>query len=63
MNKPNNIEKELNAIRVDFYEKTKGMSPSEMNAYIKAQVTPFHQKHGIQTIHEAKTDHGRRAAL
>ena len=63
MKKPNNIETELNAIRADFYEKTRGMSPSEINAYLKAQVAPVHQKYGIKTISEAKTNNERRAAL
>ena len=50
MKKPNTIEKEINAIRVDFYEKTKGMSPSEMNAYIKEQTEPIHKEFGITPV-------------
>ena len=50
MKKKNDIETELNAIRADFYEKTKDMAPSERIAYLKAQVTPVHQKYGIRTV-------------
>ena len=53
MKKQNDIEIELNTIRVDFYEKTKDMTPSERVAYLKAQVAPVHQKYGIHTISEA----------
>ena len=61
MKKPNTIEKELNEIRLDFYEKTKGLSPSEMNEYIRSHVSSVHQKHGIQTISTLKTE--RKAVL
>ena len=63
MKKQNNIETELNKIRADFFEITKDMSPSERVAYLKAQVAPVHQKFGIKTISEAKTNNERRAAL
>ena len=61
-NHNNNIETELNAIRADFYEKTKDMSSSERVAYLKEQVAPVHQKYGIQTISTAKTNNERRMA-
>jgi hypothetical protein len=48
-----------NGISIDFYEKTKGMSPTEINAFIKAQVAPVHQKYGIRTVSKIKSD-GRR---
>ena len=51
--KPNNIEKELDAIRVEFYEKTKGMSFAEKNAYIKAQTEPALKEFGIRTVSRA----------
>ena len=62
MKKPNNIEKEINAIRMDLYEEIKNMSPSEMNAYIKAQVEPIHKKYGICTISETKSNKRRAAS-
>jgi len=54
MKKKNDIETELNAIRVAFYEKTKDMSSSERIAYLKAQVAPVHQKYGIHTVSETE---------
>jgi len=50
MRKPTPVEEELNAIRVALYEEIKDMSPSEMTAYIKAQVAPLEQKFGIQAV-------------
>ena len=63
MKKHNNIEAELNAIRADFYEKTKDMSSSERVAYLKAQVAPIHEKYGIRTVSATKSDNARRMAL
>jgi len=61
MKKPNYIETELNAIRADFYEKTKGMSFSEKNAYIKEQTAPVHAEFGLQTVSGVKVE--QRVAL
>ena len=61
MKKPNNIETALNAVRVDFYKKTKGMSLAEMNAYIKAQVAPLYKKHGINPVGKTEADNQRPA--
>jgi len=47
--KNNPVERELNAIRADFYEKTKDMSPSKRVEYIKAQTAAVHDKFGITT--------------
>ena len=52
MKKNNDIETELNKIRIDFYERTKDMSSSERIAYLKTQVNPLHQKYGIKTVSE-----------
>jgi len=57
MSRPNNIEKEINAIRVSLYEETKGMSPSEMNAYIKEQTAPINAEFGLQPINGVKVEH------
>ena len=35
---PNTIEEELDTIRIRLYEETKGMSTSEVTAYIKKQL-------------------------
>ena len=58
----NPVEIELNAIRVDFYEKTKGMSLNEKIAYIKAQTTFIHEKHGIYTTTKTQIDVSGRAS-
>jgi len=63
MKKQNNIETELNKIRAEFYEITKDMSPSEMNAYIKAQVAPVHKESGIRTICMASSDAERQQSV
>lgn len=62
MKKLNNIENELDSIRVALYEKTKDMSASERIAYIKAQTTPVHEQYGIQTIKDVKLTEKRRAS-
>ena len=59
MKKPNTIEAELNAIRAGLYEEMKDMSPSEMTAYMKAQVAPLKKKYGIRTLNETKADERR----
>jgi len=62
MKKPNNIEKELDAIRVSLYEEIKGMSPSEMNAYMREQVAPIENKYGIRPVNKPIPGN-RKAAL
>ena len=47
--KNNIVEDELDAIRLALYEQTKGMSPSEMTAYIKKQIAPTIEKYNIKT--------------
>ena len=58
----NNIETELNAIRIALYEEMKGMSPSEMNEYMKAKTEPFHEKYGIHPVNKLIPDK-RKAVL
>ena len=55
MKNPNNVERELNGIRIKLYEETKDMSPSEITAYIKRKVAPTHAKYNIQTVGERQT--------
>ena len=62
MKKPNTIEKEIDEIRVRLYEEIKGMSPAEMNAYLRAQVAPIEKEFGIKAVSRSKIDE-RRAAL
>ena len=61
MKKPNDIELKLNAIRVELYEEIKEMSPSEMTAYLKAQVAPIKEKHRIHAVSGIKAEEGRSA--
>lgn len=46
------IETDLNAVRVALYEELKGMSPSEMTAYMKAKVAPLHAIYGLRPTTE-----------
>jgi hypothetical protein len=50
MRNSRSIEDELDAIRVDLYEKTKAMTSEERVSYIKAQIAPTREKYGIHTI-------------
>jgi hypothetical protein len=52
MKKPNNIERDLNAVRIELYEQTKGMTPSERVAYYKTLTTPVRHEFGIRTKNE-----------
>jgi len=61
MKKPNRVEKEVNAIREALYEEIKGMSPSEMTAYMKAQVAPLHKRYGIHPVCQTTPDVQRKA--
>ena len=45
--KNNPIEEELDAIRLSLYEQTKGMSNSEMTAYIKSQIASTVKKYNM----------------
>ncbi|MDR1622595.1 MAG: hypothetical protein LBS00_09495 [Synergistaceae bacterium] len=50
MKKPNTIEAELNDIRVQYYEATKGMTPEEEIAYVRAEVKPIHKQFNIHAV-------------
>jgi len=50
MKKPNQVEQEINDIRLKIYEETKSMSPSELTAYIKQQLAPIRSKHNLQYV-------------
>jgi len=61
MKKPNRVEKEINAIREALYEEIKGMSPSEMTAYMRAQVAPMYEQYGIHPMRQTTPDVQRKA--
>ncbi|MDR3154276.1 MAG: hypothetical protein LBW85_08425 [Deltaproteobacteria bacterium] len=46
----NDIEDEIDAIRINLYEKTKHMTYEEMSKYISDEVTPIYEKYGIKPI-------------
>ena len=56
----NSVEAEINAIRLQIYEETKDMSPSEYLAYIKAQTAPLHEKYGIRPVNPRQSEQGQR---
>ena len=49
-------EDELNAVRIELYEKTKGMTPDEEVAYLKSLSAPILKEFGIRTVDRVKTD-------
>jgi hypothetical protein len=53
MKKNNTIEDELDAIRIELYEATKGMTTSERNEYLRQQVKPVCEKFGLKPIARA----------
>jgi hypothetical protein len=63
MKNKNKIEDELDAIRLDLYEKTKGMSPAEINAYIKEKTAPINAKLGITPVSSAPPRGPEREAI
>jgi hypothetical protein len=62
MKSKNSIEDDLNATRVRLYEETKGMTPSERVAYLKALAAPVREKHGILTLNEIREKESTKAA-
>jgi hypothetical protein len=50
--KPNPIEDELDAIRLEFYRETKDMTRSERVAYIREQIAPTLEEYNIRTVPE-----------
>ena len=56
MKNKNTIEDELNAIRIELYEKTKGMTPDEEVTYLKLLSAPILKEFGIRTVDQVKTD-------
>ncbi|MDR1608065.1 MAG: hypothetical protein LBT38_06615 [Deltaproteobacteria bacterium] len=50
MKSRNTIEDEIDAIRIDLYEKTKHMTPKELNDYIHTQNIPIYERYGITPV-------------
>jgi hypothetical protein len=50
MKHPNTFQAELDEIRMQYYEATKGMTPEEEIAYVRAQVEPIHKQFNIHAV-------------
>jgi hypothetical protein len=61
MKNPNNIERDLNSVRVELYEQTKDMSPKERVVYYRELSAPVRKEFGIRTANEIKADTQKRA--
>ena len=44
------IEREIDKIRVEIYEETKGMTPEEFNKYIREGIRDVIKEYGIKTV-------------
>ncbi|MDR1319823.1 MAG: hypothetical protein LBK56_00095 [Gracilibacteraceae bacterium] len=53
--KNNHVEDELDAVRLALYEETRGMTASEVTAYIKKQIAPTVEKYNIQSYATTKS--------
>ena len=53
--KNNLVEDELDGIRLDLYEKTKGMTASEITGYIKKEIAQTVVKYNMPTLAKAKS--------
>jgi hypothetical protein len=46
------LEDQIHAVRYANHEEIKDMSPSEMTAYMRAQVAPLHKEFGYEPVTE-----------
>jgi hypothetical protein len=56
MKRCNDIEDEIDAIRLKLREELKGVAPEEETAYVKSQVAPVLKEFGIRAAREIKAD-------
>lgn len=61
MGNKNNIENELNKIRIQLYEEIKGMTPEEEVAYLKSLNAPVLKDFGIKTINQIQDEQPKKA--
>ena len=59
----NNIEQEIDKIRLQIYEKTKDMTPSQLTAYYLKSGKNSAKKYGFKIIASAKETSGRRSVI
>ena len=57
----NNIEQEVNQIRLQIYEKTKDMTPAELTAYYQKSGEDSAKKYGFKIVASAITSDKRRS--
>ena len=53
--KNNRVEDELDAIRLDLYEKTKAMTASEITGYIKKEIAQTVDKYNMPALVKSKS--------
>ena len=51
---PKTIEQEINEIRLEIYEKTKDMTPTQLTEYYKQSTEATIKKYGFKVIANAK---------
>ncbi|MDR0843485.1 MAG: hypothetical protein LBP68_08730 [Acidobacteriota bacterium] len=49
----NNIEREINEIRLKIYEKTKDMTPAQLNEYYRKSGDATARKYGFKIVQNA----------
>ena len=54
MKKPNTIEDEIDAIRLQIYEETKHMTPSQLTEYYRKSGEATAKKYGFKIVASAK---------
>ena len=54
MNNPKTIEQEVNQIRLQIYEKTKDMTPSQLTQYYKQSTDATIEKYGFKLVAGAR---------
>jgi hypothetical protein len=52
----NSFEEELDAIRLEIYEKIKDMTYEERAAYIKTETSPLHEEYNIRVVSKIESD-------
>ena len=54
MNRQNTIEEEVNQIRLQIYEKTKEMTPSQLTEYYMQSTKAIIEEYGFRVVASAK---------
>ena len=54
MKTPNTIEEEIDKIRLQTYEQTKDMTPSQITEFYKRRTDPIIKKYGFKVVASAR---------